>query len=149
MATQFINGTAVSLPQVIFSGNELDSRAINILNEIHLTRLKSRLRWLHKKGKVKTSQLQAKAQELAREPLSPLTLEEASNPINSEALLLARELIEKSFAKNPQDLPKNLDAFAQKVVDATPGLMEKARQRIEKKIALAKSSLNQVEKDLM
>ena len=136
MATVFIANLAVVLPSRFAAGDILNETAAAVLNDIHRKRLTAKLRYLHQKGDINKDGLQSKALELASLELVPYTTlddedGEPLDPILEEALSMARNLIITRMAEEGLPPPKGLESHAKALVDAMPGLQEKARLRVE------------------
>jgi hypothetical protein len=148
VGTIFIEDTAVNLPTRFRAGDTLDELAANVLNDIHLRRLRAKLRWLLNNGSILQEHLQSKAQELNIAPLMPYaTLDdgedmEGSDPILAEAMSIARELILSRLAREGLETPKNLDMHVKQLVDNMPQLHERARQRVEARFRAAQNNMS-------
>jgi len=136
LPTVFINNQAIVLPVKFSAGDCLTPIAADLLHEIQIKRIKVKLRWLFQRGEILAEELQTKANELMSLELLPYSSTEDSeeeDPILTEAIIIAREIIVGRMAKEGLPPPKNLDLHAKALVDNSPKLQEIARQRIEAK----------------
>lgn len=117
----------------------------DVLNDIQTKRIKSKLRYLLQRGDILAHELDAKALELSSLELVPYATldddEEGSDPILSEALNMARELIISRMAQEGLPPPKGIDLHAKALVDAMPEIQEKARLRIEARYNAANAAI--------
>lgn len=140
MFTVFIDGLALSLPRKTFAPSPQTEADAEVLDLILHRRVVAKLRWLLQRGEVSREELQAKAIELCKIPLSPYsTLDDCDgeDPILTEALSIARELIVSRMAAEGLPPPKGLDVHAKALVDAMPAIHEQARQRVEARFRAA------------
>lgn len=148
MSTVFIANLAVILPIRFSTGGELDEIASQVLNEIQLKRIKSRLRYLLQRGDIDTNELQSKALELSELDLVPYAMQDddetEGDPIFLEAMSMARDLIVSRMAQEGLPPPKGLDLHAKALVDGMPELQEKARLRIEARYRAASEAIAEI-----
>lgn len=148
MSTVFIANLAVILPIRFAAGDTIDEIPAEVLNEIQLRRIKSRLRYLLQKGDIAYDELQTKAEALVLEDLVPYATQDddetEDDPIYQEALAMARELIVGRMAKEGLLPPKGLDNHARALVDGMPALLEKARLRIEARYNAAAAAIGEL-----
>ena len=148
MSTVFIDNKAISLPIRFASGDTMDDIAASVLNEIHLQRIRNRLRYALSRGDITADGLQAKADELHSLDLVPhMTLDDddaESDPVMQEALSMARELIVTRMANEGLPPPKGLDQHAIALVNGMPALQERARQRVEARLRAASEAIEGV-----
>jgi hypothetical protein len=145
MPTIFLDSMVVSLPSRFSEGQELDHVAAEMLNIIMFRRIRAKLRYLLERGEILASDLQAKAYELAEQPLrvaATLDDSEDEDPILLEALAIARELICTRMAQEGLPPPKGLDNHAKALVDGVPEIQEQARKRIEARYLAAQELIN-------
>ena len=146
MPTVFIANLAVVLPVRFNPGDAIDDIASQLLNEIQHRRIKARLRYLLQKGEIDENELQVKANSLSEEDLVPYATQDDEmddDPVYSEAISIARELIVGRMAQEGLPPPKGLDAHAKALVDGMPALMEQARLRIEARYRAATAAISQ------
>lgn len=148
MPTVFIANLAVVLPVRFASGDTLEDNAASVLNEIHLRRIKARLRYLLSRGEIDGNEIQAKALELSNSEMLPyLTSDDddtESDPVYVEAISMARELIVSRMAQEGLPPPRGLDLHAKALVDGMPELQEKARLRVEARYKAAAEAISGV-----
>ena len=148
MPTVFIANLAVQLPLRFAAGDTLDETSASVLNDIQLKRLKARLRHALAKGDINPSEVQDKALALMDAELVPYnTLDDDdtdNDPVLSEALAMARELIVSRMAQEGLPPPKGLDVHAKALVDAMPQLQEKARLRLEARYNAANRAMEEI-----
>lgn len=148
MSTVFIANLAVILPIRFSAGDTIDEIPAEVLNEIQLRRIKSRLRYLLQKGDIASDELQTKAEALVQEDLVPYATQDdddtEDDPIYQEAMAMARELIVGRMAKEGLLPPKGLDNHARALVDGMPALLEKARLRIEARYNAAAAAIGEL-----
>lgn len=144
MTTVFIGTIAVQLPSRFTTGDTLDEIAAQVLNEVQLKRIKSRLRYMHSRGDVNADGLQDMAQALSEAELAPYAMlddDDDIDPVMEEALAIARELIVARMAQESLPPPKGLDAHAKALVDGQPKIQEQARLRVEARFRAAEQLL--------
>lgn len=148
MPTVFIANLAVILPSRFAVGSIADEIAAKVLNDIHLRRVKAKLRWLLSRGEINANELQTRALELNEAELVPYaTLDDddsEADPIFIEALSMAREIIVSRMAQEGLPPPKGLDLHAKALVDAMPEIQEKARLRIEARYNAANAAIEEL-----
>jgi hypothetical protein len=148
VATVFIDNLAVVLPSRFAEGDDIGEIAAKVLNDIHLRRIKAKLRWLLSRGEINVNEIQTKAIELNDAELLPYaTLDDddsEADPIFMEAMSMARELIVGRMAKEGLPPPKGLDAHAKALVDGMPEIQERARLRIEARYNAARAAIAEV-----
>lgn len=150
MATVFIAGLAVKLEQRWRAGQELDEVTAGLLNEIKVRRTVAKLRYLLDKGDLSPAELPAKAIELQCQPLERGTVSadldsDEDDPILTEALEMAKELLIAHMASEGLPPPKGLELHAKALVDARPDLQELARKRVEARFAAAAAAMANLE----
>jgi hypothetical protein len=134
MATVFINNLAVVLPRRFAAGDTIGEIPARILHNIWLKRFSAKLRWLKDRGEIDAQSMQAKAEELAAQELTPYNIAEDADdddPILVEAIEIARTLIISRMAAEGISPPKGIDTHARALVDSMPAIVEKARIRVE------------------
>lgn len=135
MPTIYIDGTVVQVPTLFSPGHILTTPQAVFLEEIHLARLNTKLRYLLANGAIGPETLPAKALELNQAPLEPWGINDAldgNDPVAEEALALARERILSRMAQENLPPPKGLDTHARALLVADGGsLLEHARRRVE------------------
>ena len=145
MPTVFIGSMAVPLPMRFVPGDELSENAAQVLNDVHIKRLKARLRYMLAHGDVNADGLQETALAIAEQELVPYATldddDENLDPVLEEALNIARELIVSSMAQQGLPPPKGLDAHAKALVDGQPRIQEQARKRVEARYSAAMAML--------
>lgn len=145
MPTVFIANLAVILPSRFAAGDICNETAAEMLNEIQLRRIKSRLRYLIQRGDIAPEELQAKALVLLEGDLVPYATQDdddtEGDPVYLEALAMARELIVGRMAQEGLPPPKGLDTHAKALVDGMPDIQEKARLRIEARYNAASAAI--------
>lgn len=148
MPTVFIANLAIILPIRFAAGDTLEDNAASVLNDIHLRRIKARLRYLLSRGEIDGNEIQAKALELSDSEMLPyLTSDDddtESDPVYVEAIAMARELIVSRMAQEGLPPPKGLDLHAKALVDGMPELQERARLRVEARYKAAAEAISGV-----
>jgi hypothetical protein len=133
MPTVFVAGVAVNLPRRFSEGDVLTETTAWVLTNVQHNRLTARLRALLTNGHILPAELQARAELLSQEELTPysvLDLEE-DDPVMAEALSIAKEVINAKLASEGLDVPKNINDHAKALVEAVPAIQEQARLRVE------------------
>ena len=142
MRIGFIGNQTVPLPRRAVAGQALTPVEAAILTEIHHARIASQLRYMLAKGTITKRQLQQKAIELAKLPLTAGADEDASDPVLLEAIALAKEMLTAEAVR--EGLPtKTIEARAKAVVDANPALRAKAQERLAAKYTMMQSILEE------
>lgn len=150
MATVFIEGVAVRLPERDGEreGEPMTLRQAQFLDNIQHKRVRAKLRYMFDRGELALSEAQAKANELcAQVPKPYLTLDDGvDDPILTEAMVIAREVITARMAAEGLPPPKNIDLHAKQLVDNIPELQERARLRVEARYAAAQEVMGEAAK---
>lgn len=140
-----IDNIVISFPRKTLAGDLMTEQGAALLCQIQKNRIVSKIRYLLSRGEISQDEIQAKADELASQPLVPyLTLDDEGaegDPILEEALSMARELIIQRMAQEGLPPPKGLDLHAKALVDNMPALQEKARIRVEARYKAAAAAL--------
>lgn len=147
MPTTFIAGLAVNLPSRFKEGYVLDADDAELLNQIWLKRVVSRVRRLLALGQLDAQSIDAKVSEFHAEDLTPYSVATDAaedDPVLLEAFDMAKELISQRMAKDNVPPPKNLDIHAAALVEGIPALVEQARMRIEMRHQAAAALLSQI-----
>lgn len=145
MLTVFIGGLAVRLAPRFAEGDIIDETAAVVLTRVWTARLAQRLRWLQSRGELDWPSMQAKADELALQPLGPPALSDTlsgdNDPVLQEAMTMAREIINAHMAQENLPVPKAIDEHARALLDGMPHLIERARARVEARYEVANAAL--------
>lgn len=144
MPTIFIESIALNLPYRSgeLPGDPLTDLHAQILDTVLHRRVKAKLRWLLDRGELAPQDIQAKALELCSQDLKPYaTLDDGNDddPILTEALVIARDLITSRMAQENLPPPRNLDVHAKQIVDNVPAILEQARKRVEARYRAAQA----------
>ena len=146
MPTVFIDNMAVVLPSRFSAGDVLTENSANLLFDIHLRRLKSKLRWLLNRGQILPHELQAKALELNQAEMVPYFTSDdddiTDDPVQQEAMTMAKGIIISRMASEGLPAPKNIELHAKALVDGMPILLERARLRIEARYQAANAAIS-------
>jgi hypothetical protein len=130
--TEFICGVAVVLPPVYFVGEPMDETVVEMLHRLHVGRVTARIHFMLAKGLIGNEEIYAKAQEIAAEGLRNYVPEaDDDDPVQIEAMTMARSLIVSRMSAEGLPPPKGLDAHAKALIEGMPALLEQARKRVE------------------
>ena len=140
-----IDNLVIPFPRKTLAGDPMTEQGAALLCLIQRNRIVAKIRYLLTRGDISSAEVQAKALELAEQPLVPyLTLDDEGaegDPILEEALNIARELIVQRMAEEGLPPPKGLDTHAKALVDNMPALQEQARMRVEARYKAAAAAL--------
>lgn len=144
MPTLFIANTLVVVPARFVEGSVLDEVSAAILNDIHIRRLRARIAYLLQRGELGPEEVQAKAFAIAQEDLAPGIKEaddDLPDPIYSEAVGIACDLILRKMREQGLPEPKHIAEHAKALVEGNPAFEEQARKRLEARHRAAMEAL--------
>lgn len=141
-------GQIYSIADRYAPGQILTEEEAELFGEIQADAVADRMEtWLASQTQVdpRPEEIQSVASAFAETLLNDTSFAHATDPVWTEALALAREMILTKLAAQGLPAPKTLDAHAAAVITGDPELLRKARVRVEARIEVGRAALAQVE----
>jgi hypothetical protein len=146
MTLAIIDNRPFNLSLKLKAGDILEEAEAEFLNKILHRRVLAKLRRHLSRGELDPQTLQQKGEELCALGLREIQTTDDDDdfdedPIMTEAMNIAREIITAQMAKEGLPPPKGIDNHAKALVDGAPHIIEAARARIEARYKAAIAAL--------